>query len=435
MTTIAQLSQKMQSVLTRTARAVERRSGFVQRQGKLTGASWVQTLVLGWMARPQATLDQLTQMGQVVGVRISPQGLDQRFGPAGARLLQSVLTEAIQRLWAAERTSLAVLERFTQVILQDSTQIALPAELAEVWRGNGGKDSGAALKLQVQWDWRSGQLNQVELQDGRTHDQLTQAQVAQLPQGALGLADLGYFCLDRLAAIGQRGAFFLIRLKAGTLVFTPQGQPLKLLTWLRQQTAIRQELPVRVGDHQRLPARLIVERVPTRVAADRRRRLRRAAKERGQAVSAQRLALADWTLLITNTPPEWLSLAEVLVVAHCRWQIELLFKLWKSHAHLAQSRSAKPWRQLCEIYAKLVGLLLQHWLWLLGGWDQPDRSLFKAAQVTQQFAVSLACALSNRKQLQAVLLTIQRCLAAGCRTNKRQHHPATFQQLLDIAHA
>ena len=384
---------------------------------------------------PVEAYETLTQMAQVVGVSISPQGLDQRFGPQGARLLQAVLSEAIQRLWAAERTSLPVLERFTQVILQDSTQIALPAELAEVWRGNGGKDSGAALKLQVQWDWRSGQLNQLELQDGRTHDQLTQAQAAQLPAGALWLADLGYFCLARLAAIAQRGAFFLIRLKAGTHVLTPQGQPLELLTWLRKQTALRQEVPVSVGDHQRLPARRIVERVPPSVAADRRRRLRRAAQERGQAVSAQRLALADWTLLITNTPPELLSTAEVLVVAHCRWQIELLFKLWKSHGHLAQSRSAKPWRQLCEIYAKLLGLLLQHWLWLLGGWDKPDRSLFKAAQVTQQFALSLACALSDRKQLQAVLLTLQRCLAAGCRTNKRQQHPATFQRLLEIEHA
>jgi DDE family transposase len=163
--------------------------------------------------------------------------------------------------------------------------------------------------------------------------------------------------------------------------------------------------------------------------------LRRAAQERGQAVSAERLALANWTLLITNTPAELLATAEVLVVAHCRWQIELLFKLWKSQGHLAQSRSAKPWRQLCEIYAKLLGLLLQHWLWLLGAWDKPDRSLFKAAQVTQQFALSLACALSHSKQLQAILLTLQRCLTAGCRTNKRRQYPATFQCLLAIEHA
>ena len=119
-----------------------------------------------------------------------------------------------------------------------------------------------------------------------------------------------------------------------------------------------------------------------------------------------------------------------LVVAACRWQIELLFKLWKSHGRLDESRSAKPWRQLTELYAKLLGLLIQHWLWLLSCWSHPDRSLRKAAKTVQKFAWHLAAALTGLPALLLVLGQIQRTLSMGCRTKTRRQKPATFQTLL-----
>ena len=33
-----------------------------------------------------------------------------------------------------------------------------------------------------------------------------------------------------------------------------------------------------------------------------------------------------------------------------RWQIEMLFELWKRYGHLDKSRSEKPWRVMCEIH-------------------------------------------------------------------------------------
>jgi hypothetical protein len=429
MVTIAQVAQVMQTVLTTTARAEGQRSGFVRRAGKLDGASWTQTLVLGWLANPAASLDELAQTAAVVGVGITPQGLAQRFTPAAAACLRGVLEAGLQQLIAAQPAALPLLRRFQGVYLQDSTQIALPAELAGVWRGNGGKDSGAALKLQVQWEWLSGQLTRVDLQNGRAADGAAPAQAAPLPPGALRLADLGYFNLDVLAATATHGAYFLTRLKAGTLLFSAQGEPWDMVRWLRRQPAVV-DVAVQVGSRQRLPARLIAVRVPPAVAAERRRRLRRAAQEQGHRVSAARLALAAWTLLLTNVEPERLDTTEVQVVAACRWQIELLFKLWKSHGRLAQSRSAKPWRQLTEVYAKLLGLLIHHWLYLLSCWDAPNRSLVKAAQTIQKFAWSLALALPRWAQLQGQLAALQRCLASGCHTNKRRQRPATFQTLL-----
>jgi hypothetical protein len=56
---------------------------------------------------------------------------------------------------------------------------------------------------------------------------------------------------------------------------------------------------------------------------------------------------------------------EALVLVRARWRMELLFTHWKQHGLLDEWRSAKPWRILCEVYAKLLALAIQPWLLLL----------------------------------------------------------------------
>ena len=49
MTTIAQLAQSLRTLFTTTADEIARRSGFVERCSKLTGALFAQALVFGWL--------------------------------------------------------------------------------------------------------------------------------------------------------------------------------------------------------------------------------------------------------------------------------------------------------------------------------------------------------------------------------------------------
>jgi hypothetical protein len=431
-TTIAQLAAGLQELFGETADRIARETQFVQRESALSGAAFAKALITAWLANPQASEEQLAQAAAAVGVTITAQGLAARFTRPAAELMRRLLEAAVGQAVAAHPAMLPILNRFQGVYIQDSTTITLPDALVEIWQGSGANRSNetvAGLKVQVQWDYNSGQLSQVVLQDGCAQDRDAPVQHAPLPAGALRLADLGYFSLPVLAGLSDAGVYWLSRPQINTLVWTADGGGGDLVTLLRNQSAAQVELAVLLGKEQRLPCRLLAVRVPQEVADRRRQALYKEARHKGQAVSQARLALADWTIMVTNAPAERLTLREALVVLGCRWQIELLFKLWKSHGQVDQSRSENPWRILTEVYAKLLAMVVQHWLFLVGHWSLVERSLFKAAQTIRSHAMHLAAHFDSVSHLEEAITTIARCLRAGCRINKSRTAPRTHQRL------
>ena len=140
--------------------------------------------------------------------------------------------------------------------------------------------------------------------------------------------------------------------------------------------------------------------------------------------------MAAWDVYRTTVPAALLSTTEVLARVHLRWQIELLFKLWKSHGKVDEWRSSQPWRILTEVYAKLVAMLLQHWCLLLGCWSQPERSLVKAAAIVRDHARLLAHACTRQRSLQAAPRALAGALLHAGRLNRRRTSPTTAQRLL-----
>lgn len=433
MTTIPQVAHAMRKILTTTADEAARATRFVQRTSPLGGATFSQTLVFGFLGNPHASLEELAQTAATLGVSITPQALDQRCTAPAATCLEQILRAAITEVIAAEPVAMPLLARFPAVYLQDSSTIVLPDARATVWQGCGGSTlshTSAALKLQVRLELRTGGLAGLQLQDGRASDRT--AALPDLPTGALRIADLGSWSVEALQALTQQGSFWRSRLQTQTALYDTTGDRHDLLAWLAAQPTEAVDLPVLLGEAPRLPARLLAVPVPPDVAATRRRKLREAARKKGRQVSARCWALAAWTLLVTNLPSARLTLREALVLGRVRWQIELLFKLWKSHGHIDESRSTKPWRLLCEVYAKLLAMLMQHWLLLVSCWAYPHRSLTKAAQTIQKQALPLASACDTGKRLGTAIMTVKRCLAVGCRMHRRKKRPNTYQLLLEM---
>lgn len=436
MSSIAQVAQAMQTVLTTEAEAIGAEIGFAKRpdKAKFTPSTLLQTLVFGWMAHPDATLEQLAQSAARVGVEVSPQAIDQRFNQTCASLLHRVLAATFQQVITADPLALPVLERFTGVYVQDSTTIVLPDTLADVHRGCGGNSSNtaAALKCGVQLDLLSGHLTAIELVDGCHSDRGLDIQTALLPEGSLRLADLGFFATKVLRSLSQAKVYWLTRLLANTVLWLADGTRMSLCDFVSTQAAEGWDGWVKVGGDEPVAGRLLVVRVPQEVADARRRRLRKEAREKGREPSGVAMALAGWTILLTNVPLLLLTREEALVVVRVRWQIELLFKHWKMQGMVDEWRSAKPIRILCEVYAKLVAQVLEHWAVVMGCWAYPDRSLVKAGQVVRDHAPELACARGRQERLVEVLETIQRVLKRTARMNPRCKHPNTYQRLLNL---
>jgi hypothetical protein len=215
------------------------------------------------------------------------------------------------------------------------------------------------------------------------------------------------------------------------MFWTPDGKAFTLKTHLPQRVGQTHECWVRVGDQYRYLMRLLILRVPADVAERRRAALIADAARRHREVSAKALELADWTLLLTDVPTNRLTLPEALVLLRERWQIELLFKLWKQYGHLDEWQTSNPWRILCEIYAKLIGLLLQHWLFLLFAWQDPQKSFVKLACVVRQTASFLLEALAGHCSFRWAFQAIERRMRSGTQMNTRKKHPNSAQLLID----
>ena len=317
MSSLAQVAQTMQHVLTTVAEEAAHATGCVQRTREFTGASWVQTLVFGCLGTPHPSLEMLVHSAAALGVSVTPQALDQRFTAEGAACLEQVLAAAVRATIAADPVAIPLLQRFAGVYVLDSTSLALPAALAAVWPGcgNGAQPTAATLKLGVRLELTTGALDGPTLAAGRTHDRALDLAQAPVPADALRLADLGFWKLADLRAIAAAGGFWLSRLQAQVAVFDTAGTRWEVGALLARQDEDAVDLPVTLGVVQRLPARLLAQRVPLDVAEERRRRLHADAKRRGQAVSHARLAVADWLIFVSNVPVDRLRREEALVPA------------------------------------------------------------------------------------------------------------------------
>jgi len=103
--------------------------------------------------------------------------------------------------------------------------------------------------------------------------------------------------------------------------------------------------------------------------------------------------------------------------------------LWKQYGRIDEWHTANSWRILCELYAKLIGMMVQHWLIVLFAWQDEQRSLVKLAQVVRDTASSLLEALAGNRSLSSALQVIQRRMGSGCQMNKRKKHPNAAQLL------
>jgi hypothetical protein len=452
MRSIPQVSEVMTTLLQKRAKERERPTGFVQRSHvRIDGPTFATALVLGWMHWPDASYSQLRHSIASLGVHVSKQAVEQRFGEGSSRLMQALFEEALGTVVEATVPGLELLERFNGVYLQDGSVISLPDSLADRWPGSGAEGGAAAVRLNTRIEWSRGHLQGPFLQPARD-DERSAPGLPPLPTGALWNVDMAYFTLPQMRQLAGQGQYWLTHAKAHLKFYDGGGLCWDLASFLKQQEGEVVDVAVQVGVRDRLPARLIAVRLSQQQAQRRRERAnkqvlmppkgvqaplvgkraapgKRTSKQKHKRVSPARLRLADWIVLLTNVPPALLSAQEAVALVRCRWQIELIFKLWKQVGRLDTWRSGKAERILTELYAKLLGLLFTQWETVLGCWQAPNRSVRLARQVVEWMSPVLAVAFSGLLPVEAVIGRTVQMMQRGCTIDTRSRDPNTCQLL------
>ncbi len=374
---------------------------------------------------------EMSQAGVLSGLQISAQGLEQKFSANSAKFMQAVLGQAVNQLVRASSSmEVDLLNRFERIHIQDGSVIGLPDECVDNWQGVRPKEKKgcSAMRLHISLEYKTGQVSGPVLANGREHDQKSPFFMQTLKAGELRITDLGFFKLDQLEKDTQAGGFWIIRHKHDVIVYE-NDKELALLSFLKKQRNTGIDLPVQLGKHHRIPCRLIAIQVDPQTAAQRIRKLRRYASKQKVTLTPERLQLAHWTIILTNASQEQLSLVEVYALLRLRWQIELLFRLWKTHSLIDESESENPWRILTEIYAKLIAVLIQHWMLIASVWHIPEKSIVQAALSIQKFAILLHLGLHDKTALDSTISTIVTFLQSTPDLLKRKKKPSTIQIL------
>jgi hypothetical protein len=155
-----------------------------------------------------------------------------------------------------------------------------------------------------------------------------------LQAGQLALVDRGYSNGPGVASAVENGADVLGRLNRGALpLYKRDGDRIDVMKCLRSLKGRRtEEWPAEIrskfnGEAMVIPVRLVAVRLPKDEAEEARKRLR---KEYGTKTSAEMLEAAGYVALYTTVPKTRMSAANCVELYRLRWQIELLFKRWKS---------------------------------------------------------------------------------------------------------
>lgn len=434
---IRTVSTALQEQLGDELDGLARECGVVQREREFTGRTLLLMIVATLLHKPDATWADFHLTAAQLGLEVTRTAVEKRFA-AGQPLVdffQKALGLALKKSVAAAPSSAGLLQEFTAVLIGDATTIALPDELANLFPGCGGVEgtSRAALKLQVLWDLKTGEIVRLRVESGRSSDARSPIAVTEAAPGSLLVYDLGYFDLSRFAALDRAKAKYISRLQHGTEVYGSEGVKLDLAAHLGGQSSSLVDTAVLLGVSDRLPCRLVAVRVPEEVANRRRQQAREKARKKGpgRVPSAGYLALLAWSLFVTNCVAEDLTWKAVVVLYRARWQIELLFKLWKSDNRLARHRAgASAPEVLAVFYAKLLGVVLQHWVLLATAGPDPSRSLRRAVRVLREALKGLLLALGTQAGLEGELRRLGELVGKLARTSKRGKRPS-HAQLID----
>ncbi|WP_028777532.1 IS4 family transposase [Shimazuella kribbensis] len=372
-------SQVLQKYLSPTeVEQLARTTEFVRRRSKCRGQDLVTLCV--WLSHNLAStsLTQLcSELEAATGISMSAEGLNQRLNEQAVSFLRRLFAQLLK----AELSSSCVLptkyqDVFTRIRILDSTSFQLPDSLADHYPGSGGSSHAAGAKIQLEYDLYSGQFLNVDMGAGKGNDRLfNPACFPTLQPRDLCIRDLGYFSLDNLKQIDQQRAFYLSRLPLKNRIYQKNPVPefhgngaikkkteYLLLDLEEKMNQMKPEETTEIRDafigYKKLPARVILYRLTDVQVKKRRKNQDFKEQKKGKELSDKRKRLTGINVYITNIAWDIVPKEHIHPLYSLRWQIEIVFKTWKSFFQIDRCKNVKRERLECHLYGQLIAILI-----------------------------------------------------------------------------
>lgn len=352
------------------SRQIEERAknvGFIRRNdGKLNAGTFIKAFTVGLWGCHQASLPKVVQVCESIqeGLCITKQALHQKL-KSGAELLKEMLSEAMgYALRHSGRVQYgSLLDKFKNIYVCDATHLALPDKLDQYYKGCGGTSkSKAVLKIQTMFNLVTRSFKDIQVREGVEADKLYTEDILRiLNKDDLVIQDLGYFKRDFFNDVSKKKAYYLSKIGAKTVFYeelkTPENRPVPLEN-IFNETAQLLDIPVCMGQDKktRLPVRLVAVKLSADAVNERLRKAYR--KNKNRNISKAQKTLLSWNIVITNAPENKLPAQLVLELYKMRWQIELVFKAWKSHLGLRDVAYGGKDQVDCMLYGRLIVITL-----------------------------------------------------------------------------
>lgn len=357
-------------------------TGFIKRSSsKIRGFDFLLSLLISSLDPEHSSLEKMSGILAQISRRtmVTSQAIMKRINNENTHyFLKEVYSKVLRnRLLELDNISPLILSHFSKVLIQDSSTVTLHEKLQEHFKGSGGRASKAAAKFDVIYDYKAREYEAITLTDQKIADQRLGLKIEQvLTENSLVIRDLGYLRVDSLMQIIAKKAFFLSRLRSDILVYLnhEDEHPIDLGTYLAKECKhglFDKDVFITA---EKLPVRLVAYLAPEEVANKRRREAKATAKKQGRTLKESTLKFFAFTVFITNVSREIWKPEIIGTIYRIRWQIELIFKCWKSRAQIHYLKGTNPERIKSLIYAKLILILLLHQLYRLAEFIGTNRT-------------------------------------------------------------
>lgn len=346
-----------------TINEIAKQTCFVQRNtSRITGTVFLAVFTLGLNLYEKPSINQLLGLLKTFlpDIEMKRESFSERINTHAVNFFEFMLSQALSI--SVKNIDLKVLKNFKRVLILDSTSISLPEELELYFRGSGGSGSKSALKIQFCYDLKSEKFFYL-IEDGICSDtKYENSFVDKLESDDLIIKDLGFFNIQAFIDMDKKGTYFLSRWKSNVEIFikdeTNNIVSLDMERYLSKIDYVTElEIYLKKGKEV-IKSRLVIEKVPDNVKAERLRKVNQNSIKKGRQTKKLTKVFQGFNVYVSNAEENYLSKENFRKIYSFRWQIELIFKNWKSNFYLDKIEGWKKERVKCTIYARLLMIII-----------------------------------------------------------------------------